>query len=90
MDKKVRIGVIRSMDAIAKCLNDENSYLWWAYVGIPDGEISEKTKDEALEWLCDDDMFSELLLNFCRIFGMNETRATGFLQCDGVVSAETY
>lgn len=89
-DKQARIRVLRAMDTIAKCLNNENSYAWWAYVGIPDGAVNETTKDEDLEWLCDDDTFSELLLNFCRLFGMSKTMASGFLYCDGVVSAERY
>ena len=88
MNKKERIKVVRAMDTIAATLNDERDYDWWAAVGIPDGEIDETTKDEDLEWLCEDDIFPDLLFNFCRLFEMKKEKATGFLYCDGVVSKE--
>ena len=45
MNKQERIQAFRAMDTIAKMLNDENEYIWWASMGIPDGEIDETTKD---------------------------------------------
>ena len=74
------------MDTIAKMLNDERDYARWALAGIADGEIEEDTKDEDIEWLCADDIFPDLLFNFCRVFGMKNEKATGFLYCDGVVA----
>ena len=89
MDKQERITAVRAMDTIAKMLNDEREYARWAMMGIPDGEIDENTKDEEIEWLCDDDIFPDLLFNFCRVFGMKKEKATGFLYCDGVIGKET-
>ena len=89
MNKQERLQAIRAMDTIAKMLNDENEYIWWANMGIPDGEIDETTKDKEIEWLCDDDIFPDLLFNFCRIFGMKKEKATGFLYCDNVTGKET-
>ena len=89
MNKQERIQAVRAMDTIAKMLNDERKYEWWAMMGIPDGEIDENTKDEDIEWLCDDDIFPDLLFNFCRVFGMKKEKATGFLYCDGVIGKET-
>lgn len=89
MNKKERLEVVRAMDTIAKTLNDERDYVWWAAMGIPDGEIDNNTKDEDIEWLCEDDIFPDLLFNFCRIFGMKKEKAKGFLYCDGIVGKET-
>lgn len=89
MNKQERIQAVRAMDTIAKMLNDENDYMRWAMLGIPDGEIDETTKDEEIEWLCEDDIFPDLLFNFCRIFGMTKEKATGFLYCDKVTGKET-
>lgn len=88
MNVKQRIELLKAMDTIARCTNDERDYELWATYGIPDGEIKEDSKDDDLEWMCEDKIFADLMFSFCLLFKMKRCTAEGFLYCDSVTSKE--
>mgnify|MGYP007122081090 CR=1 FL=1 len=86
MKLKERVNVVRAMETIARCINDEMIFDSWLMVGVADGDIAEDTEDEDLEYYCEDDNFAELMDLFLRL--MTRTKKSGGLYCDGVVSKE--
>ena len=84
---KERVSVIRAMDIIVRSLNDERDILWWLDSGVPDGEINEKTTDEELYWLVDDDeSFADIMSTFVKI--MRRQPVNGAMWVDNVLSKE--
>ena len=83
MKLKERAGVIRAMETIARCINDEDI---WLMNGVADGDITPETTDEDLEWYAEDDNFQDLMDCFLR--RMARAKASGGLYCDGIVSTE--
>ena len=59
-----RAKVVRAMDLLCRCINDEDVFMPWLYVGVADGDITSETTDEDLEYYCEDDNFSELMWLF--------------------------
>ena len=86
MKLKERTTVVRAMETIARCINDEMIFDSWLMVGVADGDITEDTEDEDLEYYCEDDNFAELMDLFLRL--MTRAKKSGGLYCDGVVSKE--
>ena len=86
MNLTERANVVRAMDTIARCINDENVFYGWLMNGVPDGAIQDNTKNEELEFLCDDKSLSELMATFLRL--MKRAAKSGGLYCDRVVSQE--
>lgn len=86
MKIKERANVVRAMETIARCINNEDIFMGWLMVGVADGDITPETTDEDLEYYCEDDNFSELMELFLR--KMSQAREDGGLYCDGVVSKE--
>lgn len=84
MNLKERAKVVRAMETIARCINDEEIFMPWLSVGVADGDITEDTTDEDLEYYCEDDNFAELMELFLRL--MARAKKDGGLYCDGVVS----
>ena len=84
---KERVSVIRAMDTIIRSLNDERDILWWLDSSVPDGEINEKTTDEELYWLVDDDeSFADIMSTFVKI--MRRQPINGAMWVDNVLSKE--
>ena len=79
-----RIKVIRAMETIARCVNDENQFMLWLNIGIADGDVKESTTDEELEYYTEDEEFSDLMDSFLLL--MSKAYKNGGLYCDGVVS----
>ena len=84
MNLKKRAEVVRAMETLARCVNDEEIFESWLMCGVADGDITSETTDEDLEYYCEDDNFSELMGRFLRL--MTRARKSGGLYKDGVVS----
>ena len=83
---KTRINMVRAMETIARCTNDESAFDLWLSMGVADGDIDENTTDEELEDYCDDETFAELMDTFMKL--MARARKSGGLYCDGITSGE--
>lgn len=84
---KERAQMVRAMETIMRNLNDEDILDSWLVIGVADGDITEDTTDEELEWYCEDKNFSELMDVFVRIMKRatkGDTRAV--LYCDGIIN----
>ena len=91
MNKKERIKLIRAMETVVRSLNDENKIDKWLMCGVPDGEITNDTKDEDLEWLIEDKTFQDIMTCFVRTMkNATKDKVKGTLYCDGIVNKETY
>ena len=86
MKKAERIGMIRAMETIARCINNEEIFMGWLMCGVADGDITPETTDEDLEWYAEDENFQDLMDCFLR--RMARAKASGGLYCDGIVSTE--
>ena len=84
MNLKKRAEVVRAMETLARCVNDEEVFESWLMCGVADGDITSETTDEDLEYYCEDDNFSDLMGLFLRL--MMRARKSGGLYEDGVVS----
>ena len=84
MKKKLRTEVVRAMDTMARCINDEMVFEGWLMCGVADGDIDATTEDEELEYYIDDETFAELMGTFLNV--MTRAKKSGGLYVDGVVS----
>lgn len=85
MNKAERCKAVRAMDLLARSMNNEEIlYGKWLMGGVADGDITEETTDEDLEWYINDNNFSELMACFLRC--MKAAKEDGGLYIDGVVS----
>jgi hypothetical protein len=84
MNKQTRIEVVKAMETIARCLNDEYIFEEWLMLGVADGDIDESTTDEELEFYIEDEEFAELMGTFLHI--MKRAHRSGGLYVDNVVS----
>lgn len=83
---KTRVNMVRAMETIARCTNDESAFNLWLSMGVADGDIDEDTTDEELEYYCDDVTFAELMDTFLKL--MARAKKSGGLYCDGITSEE--
>lgn len=79
-----RAKVVRAMETIVRCVNNEDFINSWLMCGVADGDIAEDTNDIDLDYYCEKETFAELMQLFLRI--MDSARKDGGLYCDGVVS----
>lgn len=79
-----RAKVVRAMETLCRCINNEDIFMPWLSVGVADGDITEDTTDEDLEYYCEDDNFAELMELFLRL--MARAKKDGGLYCDGITS----
>ena len=84
MKKRLRTEVVRAMETLARCVNDEEIFEGWLICGVADGEIDETTTDEELEYYIEDEAFAELMETFLRV--MARAKKSGGLYVDGVMS----
>lgn len=81
-----RAEVVKAMETIARCINDEEIFYGWLMVGVADGDIDENTTLEDIYELgyTDNDTFAELMGVFLRKMAL--ANKSGGLYCDGIVS----
>ena len=85
MNLKERAKVVRAMDLLCRCINDEDVFMPWLLVGVADGDITSETTDEDLEYYCEDENLAELMYYFLRRM---KYAAKDGLYVDGVVSKD--
>lgn len=87
MNKQQRIEVLKAMETLARCINDERVFLTWLSLGVADGDITKTTPDEELDFYVEDDVqFADLMHIFLRC--MSNAYQNGGLYVDNVVSKE--
>ena len=84
MNLSRRAKVVRAMETIARCVNDEEVFYPWLLCGIADGDIDDDTTDEDLEYYCEDKTFADLMERFLDL--MNAAKKSGGLYEDKIVS----
>lgn len=84
MNLSRRAKVVRAMETIARCVNDEEVFYRWLLCGVADGDIDEDTTDEDLEFYCEDETFADLMERFLDL--MTAAKKSGGLYEDRVVS----
>lgn len=81
----LRARVVRAMDEVARCVNDEELLVgYWFALGVADGDITQETTDEDLEYYCEDETFKELMYTFQKLMEM--AREDGGLYCDRITA----
>ena len=85
MNLRERAKVVRAMDLLCRCINDEDVFMPWLLVGVADGDITSETTDEDLEYYCEDENLAELMYYFLRRM---KYAAKDGLYVDGVVSKD--
>lgn len=73
-----RIQALQAMDTIMRGLNDEDLFMQWLTYGIEDACTD-------YDYYCDDQVFSDMLSEFCRIM-KTATECKGALYIDNIVS----
>ena len=87
MNKQKRIEVVKAMETLARCINDERVFSTWLSLGVADGDITENTSDEELEFYIENNVqFADLMYTFLRC--MHNAYYNGGLYVDNVVSKE--
>ena len=84
MNLSRRAKVVRAMETIARCVNDEEVFYRWLLCGVADGDIDDDTTDEDLEYYCEDKTFADLMERFLDL--MNAAKKSGGLYEDRIVS----
>ena len=84
MNLSRRAKVVRAMETIARCVNDEEVFYRWLLCGIADGDIDDDTTDEDLEYYCEDKTFADLMERFLDL--MTAAKKSGGLYEDKIVS----
>lgn len=79
-----RADVVRAMDCLARCVNDEEVFDMWLALGVADGDIDAHTTNDELMWYCEDDNFADLMERFLDL--MVAAKKFGGLYEDGIVS----
>lgn len=83
-DVKERQAVVKAMDIMVRCINDERIIDSWLMGGVADGDINIDTPiEEVDEYYTEDDNFKGLMTLFLKL--MNRASADG-LYTNGVVS----
>ena len=92
--KMERLQMVKAMEFIARCVNDEEVIEGWLTSGVADGdipfgEVAVKTDDlENLYYYIEDDNFVELMECFLRT--MAKAKKNGGLFCGGLVGCENW
>ena len=84
MNLSRRAKVVRAMETIARCVNDEEVFYRWLLCGVADGDIDGDTTDEDLEYYCEDKTFADLMERFLDL--MTAAKKSGGLYEDKIVS----
>lgn len=84
MNKHERAEIIRSMDRLARAINDESIFEWWLIDGVADGDIDGTETDDDLEYYTNNETFKEILNLF--LYVMSQAKKSGGLYVDGILS----
>ena len=84
MNLSRRAKVVRAMETIARCVNDEEVFDRWLLCGVADGDIDDDTTDEDFEYYCEDKTFADLMERFLDL--MTAAKKSGGLYEDKIVS----
>lgn len=84
MNLSARAKVVRAMETIARCVNDEEVFYRWLLCGVADSDIDDDTTDEDLECYCEDKTFADLMERFLDL--MTAAKNSGGLYADRIVS----
>ena len=84
MNLSRRAKIVRAMETIARCVNDEEVFYRWLLCGVADGDIDDDTTDEDLEYYCEDKTFADLMERFLDL--MTAAKRSGGLYEDKIVS----
>ena len=84
MNLSARTKLVRAMETIARCVNDEDVFYRWLLCGVADGDIDNDTTDEDLEYYCEDKTFADLMERFLDL--MTAAKRSGGLYEDRIVS----
>ena len=87
-NNNARAEVVRAMDTLIRCINNENYIDSWLSCGVADGDIRKDTTNEEIAEMgyCDDKTFKDLMTLFLK--SMSKASRNGGLYCNGIVSAE--
>lgn len=78
MNIKERAEVVKAMETLARCINDEEIFEYWLMEGVADGETDFE------DYYTEDENFKELMTLFLRL--MTAARKSGGLYCDQICS----
>ena len=83
-----RAEVVKTMDSLARCINDESQLMGWLCVGVADGDIdSDTTLQEIVDMgYTEDGTFKDLMSAFIRY--MHYAYENGGIYCNGIVSKD--
>lgn len=89
---ELRIKMVKAMEFIAGCVNDEDILETWLSLGVADGDIKPgdllvqlpQDSEELYPYFEEDENFAQLMDLFLRV--MSRARKDGGLYCDRVVS----
>lgn len=84
MNMAERIKLVRAMETVARCINDESIFASWLMCGVADGDIDKDTTDEELEFYAEDDILKDTIGCFLRC--MTRAGKVGGLYIDGIVA----
>jgi hypothetical protein len=84
MNKQTRIEVVKAMETLARCVNDEYIFEEWLINGVADGDIDDDTTEEDFDFYIEDEEFAELMGTFLHV--MKRAHSNGGLYVDRVVS----
>ena len=84
MNKQERIEMVRAMETIARCINDEDVFESWLMYGVADGDVDETTSDDELSYYIEDENYSELMQTFLNV--MSRAKRSGGLYSDNITS----
>ena len=76
-----RAEVIKAMETIARCVNDEATFELWLTSGVADG--TDLRDPDEIAYYAEDENFADLMTEF--LYVVNEARKSGGLYCDGIV-----
>lgn len=79
-----RAEVIKAMETIARCVNDESIFELWLIRGIADG--TDLRDPDEIGYYAEDENFADLMTEF--LYLMIEAGDNGGLYCDGITSKE--
>lgn len=84
MNLSTRAKMVRAMETVARCVNDEEVFEAWLVMCVADGDIDDNTTDEDLEYYCEDKTFADLMERFLDL--MTAAKKSGGLYVDRIVS----
>lgn len=84
-DMKERAELVKAMETIARCINNESVFESWLMYGVADGDITGD-EDDDIEYYCEDENLKELIDLFMRL--MVRARKSGGLYIDGICAGE--